>query len=160
MLLLNSFQRLDECIKHLSFRCDFDPHGLLIVCHIQDFVCVSVRQFWGGDTAVGCRSHDHQASGVCCQGVCPRIFQRAVELHDQVSLQACLHWHLQRSVLVCLLYGQFHVFIELIWNPLNWDSAHLSCYTVQESNGLNSALEGQCFLDLLPVQSAINPHPL
>lgn len=159
MLLLNSFQRLDECIKHLSFSMWFRSPWP-VNCLPYSGLCVSVRQFRGGDTAVGCRSHDHQASGVCCQGVCPRIFKRAVELHDQVSLQACLHWHLQRSVLVCLSYGQFHVFIELIWNPLNWDSAHLSCYTVQESNGLNSALEGQCFLDLLPVQSAINPHPL
>lgn len=77
---------------------------------------------------------------LCCQGVCPRLFKRAVELHEQTSLQAWLHWHLSRSVLLCLSSGQFNVFSELIWNPLKWDSAHLRYSTTQESNRLNSAL--------------------
>lgn len=143
MLLSNSFQRVDECIKHLWFSMWFRSPmacSLFAVVRAVGSVCVSVKQSQGGESSVCCRSHDPQASRVYCQRVCPRLFKRALQLHDQALLQACLHWHLQRSGLVCLSCRQFNVFSDLIWNPLNWDSAHLRCFTVQKSNGLNSAL--------------------
>lgn len=135
------FQRQEEHMKHLSFLMRFRSPHALIVCHSENcWFCLSLLHSSKQMTVLfAADPMTTWVSWAYCQGL-SKALQRAAELHEQAPLQACLHWPLQRTLLVYLCRVFSYIFVDIKLRLADLKSFKPGLGTPQDASLLKKAI--------------------